>query len=251
MTKNRCKHCNISTELFFCPNCGLVLRYPQFLEGEKKQKDRLQLYIKDIVQKALSAKVTVSTLADKEVLTNSVLSTFNEHILLLQEAYGNITAKSNDESQSIIRLLRDLADKSKAPDCHLVVSGKIGAGKSTFLKILSGEVDSTSGEVIIGKGERLSVLLQNHNAYDEYSVIDTVIMGDKELYDINKNISDRLVNWEKGNSVVNDALERIYGSNASKISDLSPELASANKAYSDLMNFQKNDGINQFFSFYF
>ena len=143
MIKNRCKHCNISTDLFFCPNCGLVLRYPQFLEGDKKQKDRLQLYIKDIVQKALSAKVAVSTLADKEVLTNSVLSKFNEHILLLQEAHGNITAKSNDESQSLIRLLRDLVDKSKATDCHLVVSGKIGAGKSTFINALLGSVFSS------------------------------------------------------------------------------------------------------------
>ena len=129
--------------MFFCPNCGLVLRYPQFLEGDKKQKDRLQLYIKDIVQKALSAKVAVSTLADKEVLTNSVLSKFNEHILLLQEAHGNITAKSNDESQSLIRLLRDLVDKSKATDCHLVVSGKIGSGKSTFINALLGSVFSS------------------------------------------------------------------------------------------------------------
>ncbi len=73
--------------------------------------------------------------------------------------------------------------KFEGDNCYGVI-GANGAGKSTFLKILSGEVDSTSGEVIIGKGERLSVLLQNHNAYDDYSVIDTVIMGDQELYDI-------------------------------------------------------------------
>ena len=68
-------------------------------------------------------------------------------------------------------------------NCYGVI-GANGAGKSTFLKILSGEIDSTSGEITIGKGERLSVLQQNHNAYDEYNVIDTVIMGDQELYDI-------------------------------------------------------------------
>ena len=73
--------------------------------------------------------------------------------------------------------------KFEGDNCYGVI-GANGAGKSTFLKILSGEIDSTSGEVIIGKGERLSVLLQNHNAYDDYNVIDTVIMGDKELYDI-------------------------------------------------------------------
>ncbi len=68
-------------------------------------------------------------------------------------------------------------------NCYGLI-GANGAGKSTFLKILSGEVDSTSGEVIIGKGERMSFLVQNHNAYDDYNVLDTVIMGDQELYDI-------------------------------------------------------------------
>ena len=68
-------------------------------------------------------------------------------------------------------------------NCYGVI-GANGAGKSTFLKILSGEIESTSGEIIIGKGERISVLKQNHNEYDNYCVLDTVIMGDKELYDI-------------------------------------------------------------------
>lgn len=68
-------------------------------------------------------------------------------------------------------------------NCYGLI-GANGAGKSTFLKILTGEIESTSGEVIVGKGERISFLKQNHNEYDNYSVIDTVIMGDKELYDI-------------------------------------------------------------------
>lgn len=80
-------------------------------------------------------------------------------------------------------LFENVNMKFEGDNCYGVI-GANGAGKSTFLKILSGEIDSTSGEVIIGKGERLSVLQQNHNAYDKYSVIDTVIMGDKELYDI-------------------------------------------------------------------
>lgn len=68
-------------------------------------------------------------------------------------------------------------------NCYGLI-GANGAGKTTFLKILSGEIDSTSGEVSIGKGERMSILVQNHHAYDEYNVIDTVIMGDEELYKI-------------------------------------------------------------------
>ena len=55
----------------------------------------------------------------------------------------------------------------KDDNCYGII-GANGAGKSTFLKILSGEIESTSGEVILGKGERISVLKQNHNEFDEY-----------------------------------------------------------------------------------
>lgn len=73
----------------------------------------------------------------------------------------------------------------KDDNCYGII-GANGAGKSTFLKILSGEIESTTGEVILGKGQRLSVLKQNHNEYDNYTVIDTVIMGNSKLYDIMK-----------------------------------------------------------------
>lgn len=68
-------------------------------------------------------------------------------------------------------------------NCYGVI-GANGAGKTTFLKVLSGEKESTSGEVIIEKGKRLAVLSQNHNAFDSYTAIETVIMGYKELFDI-------------------------------------------------------------------
>ncbi|MBQ7506603.1 MAG: ATP-binding cassette domain-containing protein [Lachnospiraceae bacterium] len=64
--------------------------------------------------------------------------------------------------------------------------GANGAGKSTFLKILSGQLEPTNGDVSITPGERLSFLQQDHFKYDEYSVMDTVIMGNKRLYDIMK-----------------------------------------------------------------
>ena len=70
-------------------------------------------------------------------------------------------------------------------NCYGII-GANGAGKSTFLKILDGRLEPTKGEIIIGKGERISTLVQNHNEYDDYSVIDTVIMGNKELYSIMK-----------------------------------------------------------------
>ena len=70
-------------------------------------------------------------------------------------------------------------------NCYGLI-GANGAGKSTFLKILSGELESTSGDVTMDPGERLSVLEQDHFKYDEYTVLDTVIMGNQRLYEIMK-----------------------------------------------------------------
>ncbi len=75
--------------------------------------------------------------------------------------------------------------KFEKGNCYGII-GANGAGKSTFLKIISGEIDSTKGEIIVGKNERISVLKQNHNEYDNYPVIETVIMGNKKMYDIMK-----------------------------------------------------------------
>ena len=61
--------------------------------------------------------------------------------------------------------------------------GANGAGKSTFLKILSGQLDTTKGDIVITPGQRLSVLEQDHFKYDDNVVMDTVIMGNKRLYD--------------------------------------------------------------------
>lgn len=70
-------------------------------------------------------------------------------------------------------------------NCYGII-GANGAGKSTFLKILSGEIDPTSGQVDIEAGKRMAVLKQNHFEFDEFPVIETVIMGHKKLYNIIK-----------------------------------------------------------------
>ena len=82
-------------------------------------------------------------------------------------------------------LFEDVNIKFTEGNCYGLI-GANGAGKSTFLKILSGELDTTKGDIVITPGERLSVLEQDHFKYDEYSVMDTVIMGNKHLYDIMK-----------------------------------------------------------------
>ena len=82
-------------------------------------------------------------------------------------------------------LFEDVNIKFTEGNCYGLI-GANGAGKSTFLKILSGELDTTNGEIFINPGQRLSVLEQDHFKYDDYTVLDLVIMGNERLYQIMK-----------------------------------------------------------------
>ena len=80
---------------------------------------------------------------------------------------------------------------TKAEDYLVLICGHSGVGKSTFLKILSGEIDPTTGSFSITPGERMSVLKQNHFEFDQLPVLQTVLMGNKKLYDL-KNEMDAI-----------------------------------------------------------
>ncbi|WP_102401123.1 ABC-F family ATP-binding cassette domain-containing protein [Haloimpatiens massiliensis] len=83
------------------------------------------------------------------------------------------------------KLFEDVNLKFTPGNCYGVI-GANGAGKSTFLKILSGEIEPNTGDVSVAHGTRMSVLKQDHYEYDQYEVLETVIMGNKRLYDIIK-----------------------------------------------------------------
>ena len=82
-------------------------------------------------------------------------------------------------------LFEDVNIKFTEGNCYGLI-GANGAGKSTFLKILSGQLEPTNGDVVITPGQRLSFLQQDHFKYDAFTVLDTVIMGNQRLYDIMK-----------------------------------------------------------------
>jgi ATPase subunit of ABC transporter with duplicated ATPase domains len=82
-------------------------------------------------------------------------------------------------------LFEDVNIKFTEGNCYGLI-GANGAGKSTFLKILSGQLDTTKGDIVITPGQRMSVLEQDHFKYDEYPVLDVVIMGNARLYEIMK-----------------------------------------------------------------
>ena len=80
-------------------------------------------------------------------------------------------------------LFEEVNIKFTSGNCYGLI-GANGSGKSTFLKLLSGELETTTGEIIIDKNERLSILKQDHYEYDDKRVLDVVIMGNTKLYQI-------------------------------------------------------------------
>lgn len=129
-------------------------------------------------------------------------------------------------------LFDEVNTKFQTGNCYGII-GANGAGKSTFLKILSGKMDPTSGQVHLEPGKRMSVLTQNHNEYDEFPVLETVVMGNKELFAIKKEI---------------DALYADYtDENAEKIGELQVTFEEMNgwNADSDAAALLSNLGITE------
>lgn len=119
----------------------------------------------------------------------------------------NVTVKFGAEP-----LFENVNIKFLPGNCYGLI-GANGAGKSTFLKVLSGELEPTSGCVHVKKGQRIAVLKQNHFEFDDYTVLDTVIMGHKHLYDVMK---ERETLYAKENFTDEDGL---------RVADLETEFA--------------------------
>jgi ATPase subunit of ABC transporter with duplicated ATPase domains len=107
------------------------------------------------------------------------------HFLFVKEFYIMITVSKLSLIFPDKKIFDDVNLKFLPGNCYGVI-GANGAGKTTFLKLLSGEKEATSGDVIIDKNKRLATLNQNQNAFDAFTAIETVIMGHKELFQIMK-----------------------------------------------------------------
>jgi len=98
------------------------------------------------------------------------------------------------------RILFDEVNTTFANGNIYGVIGANGAGKSTFLKILAGDIDPTSGHVFLEPGKRMSVLNQNHNMFDEQTVLETVMMGNKVLYAVKKEMDELYLDYNDKNA---------------------------------------------------
>jgi ATPase subunit of ABC transporter with duplicated ATPase domains len=135
-------------------------------------------------------------------------------------------------------LFEDVNLKFTQGNCYGII-GANGAGKSTFLKILSGEIDPTSGSVSFTPGERMAVLSQNHYAYDEFTVIQTVMMGHKEMYAVME---------EKDAIYLKEDFSDADGERAGELENLFAEMDGWN-AESNAATLLSNLGIKEEFHF--
>src|SRR5690606_40156165 len=151
--------------------------------------------------------------------------------LFLQKINLSMLSVSNLSVQFGKRVLFDEVNVSFTQgNCYGII-GANGAGKSTFLRILSGQVDPTSGQVHLEPGKRMSFLEQDHNAYDGFPVLETVVMGNRPLSKIKKEM---------------DALYADYSdSNADRIGELQVQFEEMNgwNADSDAAALLSNLGI--------
>ena len=119
---------------------------------------------------------TVPFIRSKTASDNLLYQNFTRRFIMIQAS--NITLRIGKRA-----LFEDVNIKFTEGNCYGLI-GANGAGKSTFLKILNGQIEPSKGDVIITPGQRLSFLQQDHFKYDAYQVLDTVIMGNKRLYEI-------------------------------------------------------------------
>lgn len=196
------------------------------LKGESKKLNFLALTAVMKEKNDSAARVVKDLVKDVQILRSFITFAANLKISIMLTV-------SNLSVQFGKRILFDEVNtKFVQGNCYGII-GANGAGKSTFLKILSGKMDPTSGNVSLEPGKRMSVLSQDHFAYDENPVLETVVMGNKELYKIKTQI---------------DALYADYtDENAEKIGELQVKFEEMNgwNADSDAAALLSNLGISE------
>ena len=126
-----------------------------------------------------------------------ILPSVNERVIEVIQT-NHVTLKFGKRT-----LFEDVNIKFTSGNCYGII-GANGSGKSTFLKLLSNEIETTQGEIIITKGERIAILKQNHYEYDDLLVVDTVVMGNTRLYEIMK---EKEVLYSKENFTDEDGIK--------------------------------------------
>ena len=142
----KCKFCGTETELFFCPNCGKIIEYPQFIKGNAKLEKGLADYVLSLIQEAKDKKIEVEDFVNKGSIAKEMFRNYYEHCLYLQELCGNKNVKKTFASNgvSLFDTMMGFAQKCNNNECQIAVVGTVKAGKSMFINAILGREIASS-----------------------------------------------------------------------------------------------------------
>lgn len=143
---NKCTNCQTTTKLFFCPNCGQILEYPDFIRTDEKLKKSLEIFVKNLVNASKKSQADLQVLFDKSELSNAVYRKYYQHITYLQQLCSTEKSKQyfSGNGEALFEKMEQFADKCRQNECQIAVVGIIKAGKSMLINSLLGkEIAST------------------------------------------------------------------------------------------------------------
>lgn len=142
----KCKFCGEETELFFCPNCGKIIEYPQFIKDNAKLEKELAEYVQSLVQEAQDKKIEVQQFVDKGSIAKVMFRKYYEHCLYLQELCANKKVAKTFASNgvSLFEMMMGFAQKCNTNECQIAVVGTVKAGKSMFINAILGREVASS-----------------------------------------------------------------------------------------------------------
>lgn len=142
----KCKFCGEETELFFCPSCGKIIEFPQFIKGNAKLEKGLADYVQSLVQEAKDKKIEVQQFVDKGSIAKVMFRKYYEHCLYLQELCANKKVAKTFASNgvSLFEMMMGFAQKCNTNECQIAVVGTVKAGKSMFINAILGREVASS-----------------------------------------------------------------------------------------------------------
>lgn len=139
--KKRCPECGVSTDLFYCPNCGKILEYPSYVGTNEGRRNSLQEFVMNVVSVAKQQQIDVSTAIDNSPLRSAIYRKYYEQIAYLQKLCSNKTTQSYfmNSGSNMFERMNSFAEKCELGECQIAVVGTVKAGKSAFINSLIGK----------------------------------------------------------------------------------------------------------------
>lgn len=142
----KCKYCNHESQMFFCPNCGKVIEYPNFIKGDIKRERQISEFVLDMVTDANQKRIEVSKLIDNGALAEAVYRKYFEHVAFLQLLCDRPEIKHYFEKDGVnsFESMGDFGHLCMTCECQIAILGTVKAGKSMFINSILGREIASS-----------------------------------------------------------------------------------------------------------